>query len=49
MWQEKWTDETTKSRVLNEASLKSKKIHVMKCPRIILNCVFLSYHVRVSE
>ena len=30
-------DEVTKSRVLNEASLQSKKSRVIKCPRINLN------------
>ena len=30
----KWIDEVTKSRVLNEASLESKKLHAIKFPRI---------------
>ena len=38
MWQKKEVDEVTKSGVLNEASLESKKFHVIKCPRINLSC-----------
>ena len=30
----KWINEVTKSRVLNEASLESKKLHAIKFPRI---------------
>ena len=33
----KWIGEVTKSRVFNEASLESKKFHVIKCQRINLN------------
>ena len=33
----KWIDEVIMSSVFNEASLKSKKLQVVKCPRINLN------------
>ena len=38
---EKWIDEVTKLRLLNKASIESKKFNVIKFPRINLNFIIL--------
>ena len=44
----KWIDEVTKSKLLNEASLESKKFYVIKCLRINLNYIIFQTFQKID-